>query len=434
MYVDEAELADVVASFRTGRSTPASYLDRCRDRVERVDATVRAFLREDDRWTRVTDRLDALDGSGESLAERPPLYGVPVGVKDIFNVDGLSTRAGTDLPPELFDGPESAAWRRLADAGAVPLGKTVTTEFAYFEPGPTRNPHDTTRTPGGSSSGSAAAVAAGLCPLALGSQTIGSVIRPAAFCGVVGFKPTHGRVPTDGVVPVSPTLDHVGTFTQDLEGAELAGAVLCDDWRTVPRPRGKPTLGVPDEAYLDQAEPVGRERFERQVERLESAGFDVRRTDALQDVEELNGSHERLMAAEMALAHRDHGWYPDHADEYASETRRLVEGGDGTTVAELGAARTVRRDNQRRLRTRMEEAGIDCWVTPAAPGPAPKGIDDTGDPAMNLPWTNAGFPAVTFPVESTEDGLPLGLQCVATTGADEELLRWARLVADELGR
>ena len=434
MYVDEAELSDVAASLRNGRSTPSSYLDRCRERVDAVDETVRAFLREDDRWARVNDRAAALEEAQGSPHERPPLYGVPVGVKDIFDVDGLPTRAGTDLPPDAFDGPESTAWRRLADAGAIPLGKTVTTEFAYFEPGPTRNPHDTSRTPGGSSSGSAAAVAAGLCPLALGSQTIGSVIRPAAFCGVVGFKPSYGRVPTDGVVPVSPTLDHVGTFTWDIEGAELAAAVLCDDWRTVPRPTGKPTLGVPGEAYLDQAEPVGRERFERQVERLESAGFDVRRTDALGDIGTINGSHERLMAAEMALAHRDHGWYPDHADEYARTTRRLVEGGDGTTVAELGDARAVRRDNRRRLRTHMEETGVDCWVTPAAPGPAPEGIDDTGDPAMNLPWTNAGFPAITFPVDSTDDGLPLGLQCVARAGADEYLLGWARLLADEFDR
>ena len=432
MYTSEARLSEVVADLRTGASTPSSYVDQCRKRIERVDTTVRAFLPEDGRWERVNDRVDAIESAGVPPAERSPLWGVPVAVKDIFRTDGVPTQAGTDLSPGLFDGPESTAWRRLADAGAVLLGKTVTTEFAYFEPGPTRNPHDTSRTPGGSSSGSAAAVAAGLCPLALGSQTIGSVIRPAAFCGVVGFKPSYGRIPLDGVVPVSPTLDHVGTFTQDLEGAELAAAVLCDDWRTVPQPKEKPTLGVPDAAYLDQAEPVGREQFEVHVEQLESAGFEVRRTDALEDVETINGTHEQLMAAEMALAHRDHAWYPDHADEYAPVTRQLVERGDETTMAELGAARADRRENRQRLRAQMDEEGIDCWITPAAPGPAPEGIDNTGDPAMNLPWTNAGFPAVTLPVGSTDDGLPLGLQLVAEYGADEDLLEWAGLVDDEL--
>jgi len=154
-----------------------------------------------------------------------------VGIKDIFHVDGFVTRAGTRVPPERFAGPEAASVALLREAGALIAGKTVTTEFAYFEPGPTRNPHNPAHTPGGSSSGSAAAVAAGLCQLALGTQTIGSVIRPAAFCGVVGFKPSFGRIPTSGLVYFSRTIDHVGLFTQDLDGMELAASVLCRDWQ-----------------------------------------------------------------------------------------------------------------------------------------------------------------------------------------------------------
>ncbi|MFC7165241.1 amidase family protein [Halospeciosus flavus] len=210
----------------------------------------------------------------------------------------------------MLEAPESTAWTRLADAGAVPLGKTVTAEFAYFAPGPTRNPHDPGRTPGGSSSGSAAAVAAGLCPLALGTQTVGSVVRPAAFCGVVGVKPSFGRVPTDGVVPVSTSVDHVGWFTQDVAGAELAAAVLCDDWDTLPESGFRPTLGVPAEAYLDQADEVGRRRFEAQLDALDQAGYEIVRTDVLDDVEAVNERHERLMAGEMALVHRERGGTP----------------------------------------------------------------------------------------------------------------------------
>ena len=154
---------------------------------------------------------------------------MPVGVKDIFHAAGFETRAGSQLPPELLTGPEADAVGRLRAAGCLILGKTVTTEFAYYEPEPTRNPHNLAHTPGGSSSGSAAAVAAGLAPLALGTQTIGSVIRPAAFCGIVGFKPSYGRISPEGLIFFSPSLDHVGLFTQDVAGMSLAAAVLCEN-------------------------------------------------------------------------------------------------------------------------------------------------------------------------------------------------------------
>jgi Asp-tRNA(Asn)/Glu-tRNA(Gln) amidotransferase A subunit family amidase len=430
MHATDTHLADAVESLRSGATDPGSYLDRCRDRLDRLDGDIAAFLPEPGRWERIDARLEEL---GDDAGNRPPLYGVPVGVKDIFHVDGVPTRAGSDVPAEALDGPESTTWRRLADAGAVFLGKTVTTEFARRETGPTRNPHDRSRTPGGSSSGSAAAVAAGLCPLAIGSQTGGSVIRPAAFCGVVGFKPSYGRIPTDGVVPVSETLDHVGTFTQDVAGAALAGSALCDDWEPVPAPTSKPVLGVPDEAYLDRAEAAARDRFERLVDRLSAAGFEVRRTDALADVDRVEAQHSQLMNAEMAMAHREAGWYPEYADGYRPRTREYVEEGGEATVADLAAARTFRREHARRLAETRRDRGVDCWVAPAAPGPAPEGLDYTGDAIMNLPWTAAGVPAVTLPVETTDSGLPLGLQCVGAYGADEDLLGWAELLASELG-
>ena len=167
-----------------------------------------------------------------------------MGVKDIIRVDGFPTRAGSRLPPHLFAGPQAACVTALRRAGALVLGKTVTTEFAGFEPGPTANPHRPGHTPGGSSSGSAAAVAAGYCPLALGTQTIGSVIRPAAFCGIVGFKPSLGRIATAGLVDFSPAVDTVGIFTQDLAGMGSVAAVLCGEWRRRTE-ADKPVLGVP---------------------------------------------------------------------------------------------------------------------------------------------------------------------------------------------
>jgi Asp-tRNA(Asn)/Glu-tRNA(Gln) amidotransferase A subunit family amidase len=426
VVLNDASLAATVDDLRRGRTAPVDHVETLETRAAAVEPDIAAFVDETDRWERV--RTAAVDCASRHAdgPERPPLYGVPVGVKDVFHVDGLETRAGSDLPPGTLDGGEATAVTRLRAAGAFVLGKTVTAEFAYFDPGPTRNPCDTDHTPGGSSSGSAAAVAAGLCPLALGTQTIGSVARPAAFCGVVGVKPTYDRVPTDGVVPVSPAVDTVGWFTQDVEGARLAGAVLCDDWRTLAEPRERPTLGVPGERYLDQADAVGREAFDAQVDRLADAGYDVERVDVLGDIAAVNGRHERLMAAEMAAAHE--AWYREYADRYAAATRELIERGHEVTGREIARARQGRHDLRETLETRMDRAGVDLWVTPAAPGPAPEGIDDTGDPVMNLPWTHAGLPVVSVPADEHE-GLPLGLQCVARASADEDLLAWVEGVA-----
>jgi Asp-tRNA(Asn)/Glu-tRNA(Gln) amidotransferase A subunit family amidase len=173
------------------------------------------------------------------------------------------------VPPELFAGPEAICVQQLRAAGALIVGKTVTTEFAFFEPGPTRNPHNLAHTPGGSSSGSAAAVAAGLCTLALGTQTIGSVIRPAAFCGIVGFKPSYDRIATPGLVYFSRTADHVGLFTQDVAGMALAASVLCRDWQPQPASARLPVLGIPAGPYLAQTEPAAMTAFEREVTKLQ---------------------------------------------------------------------------------------------------------------------------------------------------------------------
>jgi Asp-tRNA(Asn)/Glu-tRNA(Gln) amidotransferase A subunit family amidase len=357
-----------------------------------------------------------------------------VGVKDIFHVDGLPTRAGSELPPGELVGPEAAVVTALRRAGALVFGKTVTTEFAYFEPGQTRNPHDLAHTPGGSSSGSAAAVAAGMCPLALGTQTIGSVVRPASFCGVVGFKPSYGRVPLDGVVPLSPSLDHVGLFTQDIAGMATAAAVCVDDWDASVDPSGadRPVLGVPEGPYLSQASDVGLDAFEDHLAALEAAGFELRRVqvDAFEAIEEINDRHTRLMTAEAALAH--HQWLDAHPDQYAESTATMLGEGRDVSAGTVAAARAGRIELRESLAETATEHGLDAWISPGAPGPAPAGIDTTGDPVMNLPWTHAGVPAVAIP-GGTVDGLPVGLQCTSSFGTDERLLAWSEEIAEALG-
>lgn len=416
-------LSDTAAALRTGGLGVEDHLETLRDRMADVEPTVESFLPESDRWERLEREANALAERFPDPASRPALYGVPVGVKDIFHVTGFETRAGSDLPPEELAGPEASSVTALRDAGALILGKTHTTEFAYFDPGPTRNPHDPEHTPGGSSSGSAAAVAAGLCPLALGSQTIGSVVRPASFCGIVGFKPSYGRIPLDGVIPVSPSVDHVGFFTQDVPGARLAASTLCDRWRPEPEPPEEPTLGVPVGPYLDQASDAMRDALDRWVDALEGAGYEVRRVETFEDVDAINERHERLVAAETALSHDR--WFPEYGDRYAEETADLIREGRDVDVGALGEARAGRIDLRERLEGTMDERGIDVWICPAAPGPAPEGIDDTGDPVMNLPWTHAGLPAATLPVGESGEGLPLGMQCVARNWYDEWLLEWA---------
>jgi Asp-tRNA(Asn)/Glu-tRNA(Gln) amidotransferase A subunit family amidase len=278
-------------------------------------------------------------------------------------------------------------------------------------PGATRNPHDPGRTPGGSSSGSAAAVAAGFCPLAIGTQTVGSTIRPAAFCGVVGFKPSFGRVPLDGVVPVSPSADTIGLFTQDVVGMELAAAALIEGWEPA-TVDGPPRLAVPDGPYVAEAKAVARRPLKG-----------LRRVDAF-DWESVYEAHWNVVLAEFAASHAE--WFPRYASLYRPGTANLLERGRAIDAAALEAGRASMTALRARLHARMDEEGIDVWASPATRGKAPKGQDATGSPALNLPWSHAGLPTLTIPARPARDGMPIGLQLSARFGDDEKLLAWAR--------
>ena len=430
MVVASAPLAETVAALRSGALPLAAYIEGMCDRIEDSDPQIGSLLPEPGRRERLRRAAAALESRYPDPAARPPLYGALVGVKDIIHADGFVTRAGTALPPALFAAPEAACVQALKEAGALVLGKTVTTEFAGFAQNGTRNPHNPAHTPGGSSSGSAAAVAAGFCPLALGTQTVGSVIRPAAFCGIVGFKPTYGRIPLAGIIPYAASVDTVGLFTQDVAGMQIAAAVACAGWRPVTAPR-LPVLGVPEGAYLAQASEEGRSALERQLAALAAAGYAVRRVPALDDIAAIAERHTAMTMAEAAAVHRD--WYPQHRDAYRPETRAVIAGGMDVSAERLAAARASRAEVRAQLELRMATRGIDLWACPPAPGPAPQGIDWTGNPAMNLPWTHAGLPAVTLPAGRATNGLPLGLQLVARARADERLLAWSAPIAQIIG-
>jgi len=425
--IHPAPLATTAAALRSEQLDLLAYIDDVCHQIDELDPHVHAFLPEADRNARLRTGAAALRARFPDPADRPPLYGVPVGVKDVFPVDGFPTQAGSQLPQALFVAPEAACVTMLRAAGALILGKTVSTEFAYFEPGPTRNPHHLNHTPGGSSSGSAAAVAAGFCPLALGTQTIGSTIRPAAFCGIIGFKPTFGRIPRSGLILCSDSLDHVGYFTQDVAGIILVASLLCRDWHPV-IPAALPVLGVPDGPYLTQASTEALDAFEGQLALLQKAGYTVRRVAALGDIEAIHHRHLRLVFAEMAQVHVE--WFVQYASLYRPRTAAAIREGQTVSAEEATRAREGRALLRSALESQMAQEGIDLWVCPAAPGPAPEGIDATGSPVMNLPWTYAGMPAITVPAGRTSNGLPLGLQCIAASMADEYVLAWGRTIAE----
>ncbi len=422
----KAFLAETARALRSGELDLLEHTRASLERLESLEPQLQAFVPEPGRHERVMRAAESLLECWPQPEGRPPLYGVPLGVKDIFRVEGLPTRAGSTLPAALFDGAQADCVSRLQAAGALVLGKTVTTEFAYFEPGPTCNPHNLAHTPGGSSSGSAAAVAAGICPLALGTQTIGSLMRPAAFCGVTGFKPGFGRIDATGVIYVAPSLDHVGFFAQDVAGLRIAASLLCRDWRQVSMSR-RPHLGVLEGPLLEHLAAEGRARYELQLQRLQAAGYELQRVTLFDDFDNMGRLHRALMACEMAQEHRT--WFAEYEARYRPRTAELIRAGQRVAADTAQEARASRMQTRQLLQERMEADGIDLWLSPPAIGPAPAGIASTGDPVMNLPWTHAGLPTVSLPAGRAANGLPLGLQVSSRYGEDELLLTWSETLA-----
>lgn len=417
----DVSLSRTVDDLRRETVGVSKYINDALARADAVEAEIHSLVPEEDRDKRVNEAVSRV--KEERYGTKPSLYGVPVGLKDIFHVDGLPTKAGSDVPARALSGDQGTVVNRLQHAGGIVLGKTVTAEFAYFEPGPTRNPHDIDYSPGGSSSGSAAAVAAGLCPLAVGTQTIGSVTRPAAFCGIVGVKPSYGRIPTDGVIPCSESVDHVGFFTQDVAGAHLAAEVMYDDWQLIPGSERKPTLAIPSGPYLEQTTKEGLHHFRRSVSELESSGYEIKRMKLFGDIEKINRYHKRLMAAEFALVHHD--WYGEYPEGYSETSVELIDRGRSVPTEDIAIGRASVDEVRDHIHRVMDTEDIDLWITPAAPGPAPEGIATTGDPIMNLPWTHAGLPTIALPAGKTNNDLPIGVQVIAGLNGDEDMLAWS---------
>ena len=414
----------LIETLRSGKLTLPEFLAQLEAHFGEHEPAVLSFIPEEKRFARLKKEADELLLRYPDLVHRPLLFGVLAGVKDIFHVDGFTTQAGSRLPSEVLQGKQAESVTRLKAAGALIFGKTVTTEFAYFSPGLTRNPHNPQHTPGGSSSGSAAAVAAGFCNLALGTQTIGSIVRPASFCGVVGLKPTYERISRDGVIPLSPSLDHVGLLASDAETALNAARALYKDWDEPLSKPEKPILGVPDGPYLKSASDNALAWFETICKLLSKAGYEVRHSAVMDDYTEVRARNDVILAAEAAQVHRE--WFENYPGLYSTKFTELIQRGQKITDAQFQDALYAREKFRTALMQTMSDNQIDLWICPSAVDAAPKGLESTGDPVMNLPWTQAGLPAMNLPAGKNPDGLPLGLQLVGNWGRDESLLLSAK--------
>ncbi|MBI4648286.1 MAG: amidase [Bacteroidia bacterium] len=391
------------------------------DLIDSRDSVIQAMLPEANRRERLLAQAGLLEKEYPEPASRPLLFGILAGIKDIFHVDGFETRAGSKLSPEILTGKQGSAVTRLKQAGALILGKTVMTEFAYFNPGPTRNPNNTEHTPGGSSSGSAAAVASGYTSLTLGTQTIGSIIRPATYCGVYGFKPSFGRIPNDGIIPFSPSADHIGFFTQDIQGIWTAASVLCNNWKqTIHKPKQNYVIGIPAGDYLLQADKTVLTFFNQQIEKLEKSGITFIYVDPFHDIEYINKLHNEIIAAEIYLIHED--WYEKYSHLYSEPTSDLIIKGSNISLDQHSFARNEMIVVRNRIETIKEQLCIDVWMSPSSTSAAPKGLSSTGSPLMNLPWTFTGLPAISVPEGKTDNNLPLGLQFSGSFMQDEALI------------
>jgi len=430
---------DLAAEIARGAVSAEQAATACLDRIAATEDTVAAFVHLDPQYVLAQARaLDEARRNGEPLG---PLHGVPVAIKDIIDTADYATECGSALFSGRRPDRDATVVAKLRAAGAVIVGKTVTTELAVYHPGKTRNPRDPRRTPGGSSSGSAAAVAAGMVPLALGSQTNGSVIRPASYCGVYGMKPSHGVVSRAGVLELSRHLDHVGVFARSLDDIAFVLDVLAGydpddpDSRPVAAPAFARTLAEPPPvppraAFIrtpiwDRAEESARAAFEELVAAL---GGTVSEVDLPEPFAEAWDLHRAIMTADMA--HR-FGTLIDRGGDAASALLRglIADGRTVTAVRYLEAVAAARRYGAGLAEVFQH---FDVILTPATTGVAPLGLEATGDPAFCTLWTLVGLPALSVPLLQGEEGMPLGVQLVGASGQDGRLLRTARALLAQL--
>ncbi len=420
-------IAELAEQIRTGDITPAQLLQRYLDRIAESDPAVEAWLSVDDEGALATaEQLGKEARAGEL---RGPLHGIPIGVKDIIDVAGWPTRCNSatlrNAPPATADAEIIAA---LRTAGAIILGKCHTTEFAYFYPSPARNPHNINHTPGGSSSGPAAAVASGTVPGALGTQTVASVNRPAAYCGIGAFKPSTGAGTGYGVTALGPSFDTVGFYGWTVADAVALFEAVCPPYLTPPSigDDAKLRVIVLEDPFFDQADPAILTARENVAEMLSSAGHEVVRLPSPVSLEALGKRQMHAMEYELARIHI--GLLDHPPEDVSAKLRDAIERGGNITADEYLADR--RAMNEARATFFTDIAATDAVLVPATPQTAPAGIEATGDPRFIGPWTALGGPVVSLPAGEDAAGLPIGCMLAGRPGEDRSFARLSCRLAE----
>lgn len=438
LMLDVVELRDRLAS---GAVRAVEYVEACLDRIAEIEPQVQAWAWLDSDHAIAQAR--ALDARRQSGAPIGPLHGLPVGLKDVIDTAKIPSENGTVLDKGRVPEDDAVLVSRLKAAGAIIMGKTVSTELAFMHPSKTRNPHNPSHTPGGSSSGSAAAVAAAMVPLAVGTQTGGSVIRPASFCGVVGFKPTFGAIARTGVLSQSPSLDTIGVFANSINGAAMVAESLfghdAGDPATVPSPTPRlldvaksDPLVTPMLAFVrpPQFDEVADEEtvmaFREITALLGDQCFEAPLPKAFDDA---NALRKQINFAEMAK--HFYGYEKRGRDHLSPEIVAAIDEGKDIKARDYLAAL----DWRKVLNAGLEEVfnRCDAIITPAAPGPAPDNLQTTGNPIFNGLWTFCGTPAVTIPLLWSQNNMPMGVQLVGRVGDDARLMRTANWLKSHLG-
>lgn len=424
------QLSTIAQQYKRGALRPIDLVERCLARIKQLEPQVRAWVMVDERGAR--NAAMALGEELERGQSRGPLHGIPIGVKDIFDVADWPTKAGSALRAKHVAIDDATVVARLRAAGAILLGKTVTTEYACFDPSPTRNPWNTAHTPGGSSSGSAAAVALGMCLAATGSQTGGSITRPASYCGVSGIKPTFGLLDLGGAVPVSYHLDHAGAMARSISDLAVMLQVMAtpvpdEGLPVAPAPQNYvaaaesarlPRLGIIEPFFLERCDEAVKTAFQQAIDNLRKGGAQTINVTPETSFADLLPIHRRILAVEAAAYHR--AAFEANRAAYGKQIGALIDEGLRTPAYDYAMA--IRHLEWYREHAWDDLPEIDVLVTPATATPAPPQLDTTGDPQFNSPWSYAGLPTVSLPCGLSREGLPIALQLIGPKLGEVPLL------------
>jgi Asp-tRNA(Asn)/Glu-tRNA(Gln) amidotransferase A subunit family amidase len=417
-------LHDAAKRIRAGKLKPSAYLQSLLARIDVSEDTVQAW-----QWLdreRALELAHTADSAATPWKAAHPLHGVPLGVKDNFHTSGIPTEMGCKLYKGYIPTESADLVVRLESAGALMLGKTVSTEAAFMVPAKTHNPWNSKHTPGGSSSGSAAAVAAGFVPAAIGTQTNGSVIRPAAFCGIVGYKPSQGMLSARGIFPFSPSLDQPGVFARSVADAALLASCLTPRRSSIAPDatmlKSPPRLAAVRSPVWHLAQAEQRAQFDADVARLRKAGAMI---DIIEIPGEFDGAHKvhrtitLFEAARVSRKVRSH-----YRETFSDYLNNALDEGDAIADADYRDALKLRTQMQHSLAAFLDR-GYSAIITPPAQGEAPATLENTGDPGFCTIWTLMGTPAITIPTGKGPNGMPLGLQLIGAVEEENYLLSTA---------